>query len=142
MIVVVDASVAAKWFFCEEHSDAALNLLDNHFELNAPDLIFVELDSLLCKRVRRRELSIQEAIEIDKKIRSMPIQAYSTPTLRQRAFKLALETRSSIYDCLYLSLAEALECPLVTADNKFFQALKGSPIGSQMQWVEDLRIEN
>lgn len=142
MIVVVDASVAAKWFFCEEHSDAALNLLDNHFELNAPDLIFVELDSLLCKRVRRRELSIQEAIEIDKKIRSMPIQAYSTPTLRQRAFKLALETRSSIYDCLYLSLAEALECPLVTADNKFFQALKGSPMGDQMQWVEDLRIEN
>jgi predicted nucleic acid-binding protein len=142
MIVVVDASVAAKWFFCEEHSDAALNLLDNHFELNAPDLIFVELESLLCKRVRRRELSIQEAIEIDTKIRSMPIQAYSTPTLRQRAFRLALETRSSIYDCLYLSLAEALECPLVTADNKFLQALKGSPIGGQMQWVEDLRIEN
>jgi transposase len=59
------------------------NLLDNHFKLNAQDLIFVELDSLPCKRVRRRELCIQEAIYIDTKVRSMPIQAYSTPTLRQ-----------------------------------------------------------
>jgi predicted nucleic acid-binding protein len=37
MIIVIDASVAAKWFFQEEHSMVALNLLDNHFEINVPD---------------------------------------------------------------------------------------------------------
>jgi len=138
MRVVVDASVAAKWFFDEEHSDAALNLLDNPFELNVPDFIFLELDSLLCKRARRRELSVREAFEMDEEIRSIPAQSYSTKALQERAFELALETGSSIYDCLYLALAEDLECRMVTADHKFFQALQNSTLSSHLSWVDDL----
>lgn len=139
MIIVIDASVAAKWFFDEEHSIAALNLLDNPFELNAPDFFFLEMNSLLCKRARRQELSITEAFEMDDEIRSMPIQSYPTTALRERAFELALETKSSIYDCLYLALAEVLDGRMVTADQKFFQSLQDSPLRDRMLWVEDLK---
>lgn len=139
MITIIDASVAAKWFFDEEHSIAALNLLDNPFELNAPDFFFLEMNSLLCKRARRLELSITEAFEMDDEIRSMPIQSYPTTALRERAFELALETKSSIYDCLYLALAEVLDGRMVTADQKFFQSLQDSPLRDRMLWVEDLK---
>jgi predicted nucleic acid-binding protein len=138
MITIIDASVAAKWFFNEEHSMAALNLLDNPFELKSPDFFFLEMDSLLCKRVRRLELSVTEAFEMDDEIRSMPIQSYPTTALRERAFELALETKSSIYDCLYLALAEVLDGRMVTADRKFFQSLQDSPLRDRMLWVEDL----
>jgi len=139
MIIVIDSSVAAKWFFDEEHSMAALNLLDNPFELNAPDFFFLEMKSLLCKRARRLELSITEAFEMDDEIRSMPIQSYPTIALRERAFELALEMKSSIYDCLYLALAEVLDGRMVTADRKFFLSLQNSPLKDRMLWVEDLK---
>lgn len=138
MIVVVDASVAAKWFFDEEHSVAALNLLGNPFELSAPDFFFLEFDSILCKRTRRQELSVMEAFEIDDEIRSIPIQSYPAHALRERAFELALETCRSIYDCIYLALAEALNGRMVTADWKFFDSLQDGPLSSRLLWVEDL----
>ena len=139
MIVVIDASVAAKWFFNEEHSDAALSLLGNPFELNAPDFLHLEMESLLCKRNRRKELSITEALEIDEEIRSMPISSHLSIELQDRAFEMALETRTTIYDCLYLALAEALDGRLVTADAKFFRSLQSSPLRDRMLWVEDLK---
>ena len=139
MIIVIDASVAAKWFFQEEHSDAALSLLGNPFELKAPDFLYLELENLLCKRTRRKELSISEALEMEDEIRSMPISSYPSAELRDRAFELALETKSSVYDCLYLTLAETLDGRMVTADGKFFQALGNSPLRNRMLWVEDLK---
>ncbi len=139
MIIVIDASVAAKWFFQEEHSEDALSLLGNPFELKAPDFLYLELENLLCKRTRRKELSITEALEMKDEIISMPISSYPSAELRERAFELALETKSSVYDCLYLTLAEALDGRMVTADGKFFQALSNSPLGDRMLWVEDLK---
>jgi predicted nucleic acid-binding protein len=139
MIIVIDASVAAKWFFQEEHSDAALSLLGNPFELKAPDFLYLELENLLCKRTRRKELSIAEALEMEDEIRSMPISSYPSAELRDRAFELALETKSSVYDCLYLALAETLDGRMVTADGKFFQALGNSPQRNRMLWVGDLK---
>jgi predicted nucleic acid-binding protein len=139
MIIVIDASVAAKWFFQEEHSDAALSLLGNPFELKAPDSLYLELENLLCKRTRRKELSVAEALEMEDEIRSMPISSYPSAELRDRAFELALETKSSVYDCLYLALAEALDGRMVTADGKFFQAISSSLLSDRMLWVEDLK---
>jgi len=138
MIIVIDASVAAKWFFQEEHSIAALDLLDNRFELNDPDFFFLEMNSLLCKRTRRRELSITEVLEMDDEIASIPIQSYPSAALREKAFEIALEAKCSIYDCLYLALAESLGVCMVTADEKFFQAIQSGPLSHRISRVEDI----
>ncbi len=45
---------------------------------------------------------------------------------------MAIETKRSIYDCLYLILAKALECRMVTADRRFFQALQNGPLSSHL----------
>ncbi len=138
MIVVVDASVAAKWFIAEENAEDALKLLKRPYELHAPDLLYLEVDNVLCKLIRRGLLSEDEGFDIHNRLLAFPIQSYSSWALREVAFQMAVETKRSVYDCLYLALAEALECRIVTADRKFFQALLNGPLGSHLSWVEDL----
>jgi predicted nucleic acid-binding protein len=54
------------------------------------------------------------------------------------AYALALQTQRSLYDCLYLALAEAIDGRVVTADRKFYTALAGGEQGRRVLWVEDL----
>lgn len=39
---------------------------------------------------------------------------------------LAIATRRAVYDCIYLALAEAEGCELVTADDQFARGLRAS----------------
>jgi predicted nucleic acid-binding protein len=71
MIIVVDASVAAKWFIAEDNTDDALLLLDMPFDLHAPDLLYLEFDNILCKLIRRGLLSEEEGFDSDR-IRLFP----------------------------------------------------------------------
>jgi predicted nucleic acid-binding protein len=138
MIVVVDASVAVKWFIAEDNANDALELLGKNYELHAPDLLFLEVDNVLCKLIRRGLLSVDEGFDIHNKIFSFPIRFYPSQNFREEAFHLAIETKCSVYNCLYLALAEALDGRMVTADGKFFQALGNSPLSDRMVWVSDL----
>ena len=56
MRVVVDASVAVKWYLEEDHAAPARRLLDGTYELIVPDLFFMEIGNVLWKRWRRGEL--------------------------------------------------------------------------------------
>lgn len=54
------------------------------------------------------------------------------------AYRLAQETRRSLYDCLCLALAVLMEGEMVTADRKFYDALQNGPYAAHLLWVEDL----
>jgi predicted nucleic acid-binding protein len=118
MIVVVDASVAAKWFIDEDNTDEALILLDRPFDLHAPDLLYLEFDNILCKLIRRGLLLEEEGFDMRDRIQAFPIQPYSSQSLREKAFQIAVENGRSIYDCIYLALAELLEGRMVTAKER------------------------
>jgi predicted nucleic acid-binding protein len=60
--------------------------------------------------------------------------------LREKAFEIALEIGSSIYDCLYLALAEALDSNMVTADRRFFQTLQNGSLFRRMLWIEEIGV--
>jgi hypothetical protein len=49
-----------------------------------------------------------------------------------------LDTQRSVYDCLYLALAEAVDGMMITADHKFYSSLTGGTYGRRVLWVEDL----
>jgi len=134
---VVDTSVAAKWFLDEEHSEAALRLLDAEHELHAPDFLEIELDHVLTKKHRRGELSRDEAEEIRRALAAFPLQRHPTDLLRNPAFDLSCLLRRSVYDCLFLTAALLLEAPLVTADRRLFEATDDDAC-PEMVWVGDL----
>jgi hypothetical protein len=48
------------------------------------------------------------------------------PPLLIRAMEIAVSTKQAVYDCIYLALAEAEGCELVTADDQFARGLRSS----------------
>lgn len=107
--LVVDASVAAKWFLDEEFAEPARRLLHHPAALYAPDFLVLELDSVFWKRVRRKDLSREEADGARAELRDLPLQYVPFRVLRDSAFELANQVARSVYDCLYLALVIALD---------------------------------
>lgn len=135
---VVDASVAAKWFLEEEDTETALRVLDEDNELHAPDFLLAEADSILCKRVRRLELTEERAIQFREILRALPIHLYPFVVLLDQAYGIANRTGRSLYDCLYVVLAVLLDAPVVTADRRLYNALADGPFAAYVAWVEDV----
>ncbi len=57
--------------------------------------------------------------------------------LLDEAFEIALVTRRTVYDCLYIALAERLGSVVVTADQKLYNATRGGPYAPRVHWVGD-----
>ena len=134
---VADASVAIKWFISEMYTPEALRLLDGTHEVAAPDLIHAEIGNILWKKVRRKELTGAEGRGLLKDFQKMNLKIVPARLLLSTAYDLAIRYEQTVYDCLYLSLALAGSCQLVTADLRFYRAFAGGPLAQRMAWVED-----
>jgi len=135
---VVDASVAAKWYFQEEHSDRADILLEREGELLAPGLLVVEIATLVWKRARRGEVSEAVADRIVAALRQVPLEIRPTAELVTAALPLALHGGLTLHDAFYAALAVKSGCPLVTADRKLYDVLRGGHLADHALWIGDL----
>ncbi|MEK6373717.1 MAG: type II toxin-antitoxin system VapC family toxin [Acidobacteriota bacterium] len=135
--LVVDASVAFKWFSKEVHSAAASRLFDGEAVLCAPDLIGPELGNALWKKIRRAEITAADAIEIIGAFGRIGVEIYPTAVLLPSALKLAVNLDCTVYDCLYLALAVAKNCALVTADQRLYSAARATALATNIRWVDD-----
>jgi predicted nucleic acid-binding protein len=122
-MIVIDASVAVKWFSSETGRLAALALLEGRDKLIAPALIRVEVAGALVKKVRTGQVALGA---IEAALATWYEAAVTGPLVTvpddhdlPDASRLALELGHPIYDCLYLALANRYSIPLVTADAAF-----------------------
>ena len=117
MIVVIDASVIGHWLLSTR---LPLHLMVAEFARNAslaaPHLIDAEVGHLLRRQsllgrisTRRAGIALQDYV-------ALPVDRYPHLALLPRAF--ALRDNATIYDALYLALAEALEATLLTRDRR------------------------
>lgn len=128
---IADASVVVKWYIPEQGSDRADRLLRDARELLAPDLLLAEFGNVLWKKVRRGELTEEEARTISRAfIANCPVTWRALEPLSQAALDLALTYRHPIYDAYYLALAVAEDCPLVTADDGLVRIVRGTALES------------
>ncbi len=123
---VVDASVAAKWFFAEELTDEALTFLRRDQELVAPELILLEVGSVAWKRALRGEVTREHAMAVAAALPRMFSLLAPVSSLHDRALELAFTLGHSVYDCCYLALSEVRGLPFVTADARLLEKLVGS----------------
>ena len=123
---VIDASVAVKWIVDEDDSEAAVAVLAN-CPLSAPDLLVAECANVLCKKVRRNELSREDAILGARLVQGADIELLPTRHLLERATRLAIDLDHPAYDCVYLALAMENEWPFVTANARFRHKIDRSP---------------
>jgi len=140
--VVVDASVALKWQFRDEDDvPAALQLLDDftcgRLRLSSPALFSYEVVNALHMAVVKGRLSHGEAIEAVKDMVALGIETIGHAGLEERTLELARLYGRSAYDCAYMATAEHLRSPLVTADKKLFNSLRGR--WKPLVWIADYR---
>lgn len=133
--LVVDASVAAKWFFPEAHSQRCLRLLNAASTLLAPDLILAEFGNLVWKRFCRGEISSEEASAVVQDFLRVPLTITPARELLRSALDIALATRRTVYECLYLALAVQRDAKLVTGDERLANALKDTPYHRHVRWI-------
>lgn len=128
--LVLDASVAAKWFLPaagERFADEALRLLGryakNELRFIVPDLFWPEFGNILWKAVRRRRCSRAVAEAAISSLRDRRFPTFSSLDLLADAFIIAVTFDRTFYDAVYVALAIAAKAELVTADDRLVNAV-------------------
>lgn len=135
--VVVDASIAIKWFVPEIFTEQAILLLREDIELHAPDLLYPEFCNIVWKKTVKKEFSYKEAREVVSILGKIPIIIHASQGLLEKSLNTALSLGDTVYDCLYLTLAEMLLCQLITADRIFFEKTKKNYVVQHICWIGD-----
>ena len=137
--MIVDANIVVKWFVAEEDSDAAL-ALRLQGGLFAPDVMLIEYRNALLNKVRRQAISPDEARRAEGEIDSVGITILPSAPLLGDAFRLALDLREPIYNCIYLAAAITSDRIFVTADQRFAAKVQGSAkAADRIKLLADLR---
>lgn len=135
--VVIDASVAVKWVFDEPNSDAAHRLLRDCEFLHAPAHWLAEAATALwAKSALHRVLSRSESLARIEFLAGLPVRVAPLHEIIVRAGDMAHELTLTVYDTLYLALAERLGLTCVTADRKLFDCAARVPaLGALVRWI-------
>jgi predicted nucleic acid-binding protein len=137
--IVVDASVAIKWFIPEIHANFATRLLHKNLQFIAPDLIFAEVGNILWKKYRSKELTLDIASSILNDFKKLPLDSYESEPLLDTAWHIATAHQCTVYDSLYVALAQIEGCLLVTADRVLHKTLSKTDLAHILLWVEDIK---
>lgn len=126
---VVDASVILKWFSSEEDSDKALKIRDEHLSkesiLIVPNFLVLEIMNAL----RYKEKDEKKVKEANKALQNIQLNIKPlTKELVDKAIENAYEHNITIYDALYVSLAQFNGCPLITADKELYKISNVIPL--------------
>jgi predicted nucleic acid-binding protein len=121
--LVIDASIAIKWVIEERGTAAALRLRQQHARFIAPDVLIAECANILWKKVTRKELSRHEAVLAARLLQGADLELLPTRSLLETATMIAIDLDHPAYDCVYIALAAANDCPFVTADERLLRKL-------------------
>jgi predicted nucleic acid-binding protein len=136
--VILDASVAAKLVLVEEFSDQADRLFADSRRAGlivaGPPLLTGEVSNTLLQRVRRRELTGNDALDLVHQFMALRIHSLSPPGLIEQGFAFARDHGlPTIYDSFYVVLARMLDAELWTDDRRPLRAVGG--VASWVRWI-------
>lgn len=124
-MIVVDASLAAKWMLWEADTlDAVAFLREHGRELAAPEIIFTEVAGAIVRRGNENKAVQPDVLRALRKWTTAwsdhVVKGYRITQRRLlTASSLALQIGHPLKDCLYLALALELKGELATCDARF-----------------------
>ncbi|HXD85816.1 MAG TPA: type II toxin-antitoxin system VapC family toxin [Urbifossiella sp.] len=138
-ILVVDASVATKWFVPEVLSAEARQWQSRGDDLHAPAIFLdIEIANILWKKMVRGDLIRSDVDRILLQLPILPLVRHLEGPLIPAAVEIAQRNGRSVYDSLYLALAVHLNGQMLTADQRLVNSLLGTPMAGYVRWVGDL----
>jgi predicted nucleic acid-binding protein len=136
--MIVDTNVILQAFFPDEMQPKAQALIRDHVsgrvQLSAPTLLTYEVTNAVLQAVRRERVTDEDARAILIAIEGLDIETDSVTW--QQMLPMARRFDRSAYDAAYLALAEARGEPLVTGDEKLYNAVHDHL--DWVQWIGDL----
>ncbi|MFA5014872.1 MAG: type II toxin-antitoxin system VapC family toxin [Actinomycetota bacterium] len=122
MEIVLDASIAVKWFSAksEDNVEIALEIqrqkILDKLEIMVPDLFFLEITNAF---LTRSKFSIDDILMIEESLHKMNLKViYPDHTILNSAIRIAHTCSLTIYDSFYVAIAKFCEVPLLTEDKK------------------------
>jgi len=130
--MIIDASVVLSVFFPDESQAQAQAVLREHvagrLHLKAPALLPYELSNAVWQAERRGRITRAQADEIMQALGGLEIEIVGQEW--GEMLPLAWRFGRSAYDAAYLALAEKTGEPLITGDERLFNAVHG-----ELGWV-------
>jgi predicted nucleic acid-binding protein len=126
---VIDASIAASWYFDDERderADTALALLDEQIAL-APLHWWFEIHNVVLLGERRKRGSEQHTFNFLAMLDQMSIELAGLPEY-EIVLALARKHGLTFYDAAYLELAMGKKLPLATLDDALIRAARAEGI--------------
>lgn len=127
--VVVDSSVASKWFLPETDSPQAdrlfVDVRSKGDRLVVLDLALVEITNAIWKRCHMGLASADQSRQQLQKLHSSPLHIEPATRLLGAGLEIALKHDRAVYDALFVALADDLKLPGVTADEPLYRAIRG-----------------
>src|SRR5439155_11177825 len=125
MTLVVDASVAFKWFFVGEANAAeALALAESSEPIIAPEILIAEVCNAVWRSARVGRIDADELPVLAATLPRFFSELTGATALAGRAVMIARQLDHPVFDCFYVALAEARRAPLVTADRRLLAKLR------------------
>lgn len=128
-MIVADTNLLAYLLMPGERTEAAEDVRRADPEWHAPLLWRSELRNVVALQTRHRDLEISDAVDVLGEAHRL-MRGREHRVDDHHVLRLARDSGSSAYDCEFAALAEALSCPLVTADRELaaaFPALATGP---------------
>ncbi|RKY25610.1 MAG: hypothetical protein DRP83_06030 [Planctomycetota bacterium] len=127
MIAILDTSAVIRLFIADGPIPAGLETFLGEVERGnavglAPELLWVEAANVLLRKKLRGELAGDEAEALLEEIIQLPLRRAGHVEILPRAMELADAEGLSVYDALFLSLAELREGVVFTADQQLAEA--------------------
>ncbi len=134
---ITDASVAVKWFVEEPLHAQARRIFKFQRDIQAPDIILLEVANAAWKKTMRGEIRKQQMRDIIAVLPDYFPDLIPSAKVLARASELAIELEHPVYDCLYLACATGPDDVLVTADKRFFNKVKNARLSAQIHFLGD-----
>jgi predicted nucleic acid-binding protein len=143
--LILDASVAVKWFLLDEDlieeartiRDA---LLDDQLRLTAPTVLWSEVTQSVVKAVRRGRLDRKAARSIAYAIAEVRPLLAAVDLDPVGTVLTAVETDLNAYDAQYLSLGAGHGVSVLTADRRMLD--QGRAHGYDVVWLGDVTLRD
>jgi predicted nucleic acid-binding protein len=136
--LVIDASVALKWFLLDEkYGDRALDLLERfvrgELDLAAPSLLVYEVINGLVIAQRKGRIAEEKVFFSISGFLNLGITFVDVAGLEARVLHFCRVYDRSAYDASYLAVAEQDSLALVTGDERLYNSTKGK--AAWVKWI-------
>jgi len=137
LTLVLDSSVAVAWFFRDEQTEAIRRVLSNVAQSGAavPSLWRIEVTNALQTAVRRGRITpdYRDASIADLAVLDISVDTETDRHVWNRTLQYADRFGLTLYDAVYLELAQRLTAPLASLDRELRAA--GTALGLSLLGV-------